>query len=195
VTNKRASQRSASVSDVEAGRGARRRLGSAAEGKCCSEVKCRARESSQAPGLNLSEGCLIMVVRGLQALMSKHKPSDIQEKTKYLDKVTAYPSSNQFPPMRPRLLSIGSGGYCFLSISVPVPFHISTIKGATKSDAGMHPYLRINLSRSAERLAVRQYFFSSSSKRSSHPRSPQERLHDNSICERTISSSPAILKT
>jgi hypothetical protein len=71
VTNKGASQRSASVSDVEAGRGARRRLGSAEEGKYCSRGKCRGREKSQAPGLKLSHRCLIMAVLGSLRLMGQ----------------------------------------------------------------------------------------------------------------------------
>jgi nucleosome binding factor SPN SPT16 subunit len=71
---------------------------------------------------------------------------DPAEHKKILDKVVAYRSSAHFPITRSRQLAVDMDAEALLVPinGVPVPFHISTIKNASKSDEGKHTYLRIN---------------------------------------------------
>jgi nucleosome binding factor SPN SPT16 subunit len=65
---------------------------------------------------------------------------------KVLDKIVAYRSSAHFPMTRSRQLAVDMEAEAVLVPinGIPVPFHISTIKNASKSDEGKHTYLRIN---------------------------------------------------
>lgn len=65
---------------------------------------------------------------------------------KLLDEFRAYEAPSEFPTVRPRAIVVDMD--CEAVIvpinGIPVPFHISTLKNATKSDEGQYSYLRIN---------------------------------------------------
>lgn len=70
--------------------------------------------------------------------------TDVRKKE--LDEYTAYSTVSSFPMMRPRQITVDLQAEAVVVPinGVPVPFHISTIKNASKSDEGSHTYLRIN---------------------------------------------------
>jgi nucleosome binding factor SPN SPT16 subunit len=142
---KGASQRGAVLSDAEASRGARRRFGSAAEGDAVLEANAE-EERRRKHQTELEKRMLDRGRARLAGADGGTQTLDVEEKKKNLDEVIAYRSSNQFPSMRGRQLAVDMDAESLLVPinGVPVPFHISTIKGATKSDEGMHTYLRIN---------------------------------------------------
>lgn len=65
---------------------------------------------------------------------------------KLLDEYRAYSSSKDFPPMKPRCIVVDMDHEAIIVPinGIPVPFHISTLKNATKSDEGQYSYLRVN---------------------------------------------------
>lgn len=65
---------------------------------------------------------------------------------KLLDEYRAYGASKDFPPMKPRCIVVDMDHEAIIVPinGIPVPFHISTLKNATKSDEGLYSYLRIN---------------------------------------------------
>lgn len=63
-----------------------------------------------------------------------------------MDEYTAYKDASLLPPLRPRQIFVDMEAE---AVIVPingmaVPFHIATIKNASKSDEGHFTYLRIN---------------------------------------------------
>lgn len=68
------------------------------------------------------------------------------KRKKLLDEYRAYVSPSDFPSTRPRQLCVDMEAEAVLVPinGVPVPFHITTIKNASKSDEGQYSYLRIN---------------------------------------------------
>lgn len=68
------------------------------------------------------------------------------ESRKKLDEYAAYSRPSEFPPTKSRQLTVDMESESLLVPinGVPVPFHVSTIKNASKSDEGRHTYLRIN---------------------------------------------------
>jgi nucleosome binding factor SPN SPT16 subunit len=139
------SQRGGAVADAEVGRGARRRLGSAAEGNAVLEANVE-EERRRKHQVELERRMLDRGRARLAGADGQTQTPEVEEKKKNLDEVVAYRSASQFPPMRPRQLTVDMEAETLLVPinGVPIPFHISTIKGATKSDEGMHTYLRIN---------------------------------------------------
>ncbi|KAK1861775.1 hypothetical protein I4F81_004355 [Pyropia yezoensis] len=70
-----------------------------------------------------------------------------KKKGKTMDEFRAYTDSAAYPTaLKPRQVFVDMARECvFVPISgVPVPFHVATIKNASKSDEGSHTYLRIN---------------------------------------------------
>jgi len=70
-----------------------------------------------------------------------------KKKGKTMDEFRAYTDASKYPTaLKPRQVFVDMASECvFVPISgVPVPFHVSTIKNASKSDEGSHTYLRIN---------------------------------------------------
>jgi nucleosome binding factor SPN SPT16 subunit len=90
-----------------------------------------------------------MLERGrarLEGIPSRKGGGGDEGKKKCLDEVVAYRSTAHFPPTKSRQLTIDMEAEALIVAinGVPVPFHISTIKNASKSDEGKHTYLRIN---------------------------------------------------
>ncbi|GAB0494570.1 hypothetical protein MMPV_005864 [Pyropia vietnamensis] len=70
-----------------------------------------------------------------------------KKKGKTMDEFRAYTNAADYPTaLKPRQVFVDMARECvFVPISgVPVPFHVATIKNASKSDEGSHTYLRIN---------------------------------------------------
>ena len=69
-----------------------------------------------------------------------------QEEKTLLDEVKAYDSVSDFPMLRPRAILVDMDAEAVIVPinGIPVPFHISTLKNATKSDEGQYSYLRVN---------------------------------------------------
>lgn len=67
-------------------------------------------------------------------------------KKKQLDEYRAYPTPSNFPTMKPRMVLVDMEAESIIVPinGIPVPFHISTLKNATKSDEGQYSYLRVN---------------------------------------------------
>lgn len=67
-------------------------------------------------------------------------------KKKQLDEFRAYPSAVGFPKLKARsvVVDMESEAIIVPINGIPVPFHISTLKNANKSDEGQYSYLRIN---------------------------------------------------
>jgi len=69
------------------------------------------------------------------------------EQVKTIDHYRAYSSPSKYPvSIRPRQMFVDMDAeVVFVPINgIPVPFHVSTIKSANKSDEGSHTYVRIN---------------------------------------------------
>ncbi|KAI0566036.1 Creatinase/Aminopeptidase [Gracilaria domingensis] len=68
------------------------------------------------------------------------------EEKKLLDEIRAYDTPANFPTVKPRSIVVDMQAETVIVPihGVPVPFHISTLKNATKSDEGQYSYLRIN---------------------------------------------------
>lgn len=68
------------------------------------------------------------------------------KKKKQLDEYRAYSGPSAFPTMKPRMLQVDMEAEAIIVPinGIPVPFHISTVKNANKSDEGQYSYLRIN---------------------------------------------------
>ncbi|CAN8065323.1 unnamed protein product [Agarophyton chilense] len=68
------------------------------------------------------------------------------EEKKLLDDIRAYETPANFPTVKPRSIVVDMDAETVIVPihGVPVPFHISTLKNATKSDEGQYSYLRIN---------------------------------------------------
>lgn len=69
-----------------------------------------------------------------------------QTKKKLLDEYCAFKSPKEFAPLKPRCVVVDMDHEAIIVPinGIPVPFHISTLKNATKSDEGQYSYLRIN---------------------------------------------------
>lgn len=69
-----------------------------------------------------------------------------QTKGVLLDEYKAYDSPKDFSPVKPRCVVVDMDHEAIIVPinGVPVPFHISTLKNATKSDEGQYSYLRVN---------------------------------------------------
>lgn len=67
-------------------------------------------------------------------------------KKKLLDEYRAYASPSDFPSLKPRMIMVDMQNEAIIVPinGIPVPFHISTLKNATKSDEGQYSYLRVN---------------------------------------------------
>lgn len=67
-------------------------------------------------------------------------------KKKQLDEFRAYPSASGFPTLKPRSIVVDMESEAIIVPinGIPVPFHISTLKNANKSDEGQYSYLRVN---------------------------------------------------
>lgn len=65
---------------------------------------------------------------------------------KLLDEYKAYNTPSDFPSLKPRAITVDMEAEALIVpiAGVPVPFHISTLKNATKSDEGQYSYLRVN---------------------------------------------------
>lgn len=89
-----------------------------------------------------------MLVRGRARLEGgdSGKGDGGEEKKRSLDEVVAYQSPKNFPNTKQRQITVDMDAEAIIVPinGMPVPFHISTIKNATKSDEGKHTYLRIN---------------------------------------------------
>lgn len=68
------------------------------------------------------------------------------KKKKQLDEYRAYPNSTGFPTLKPRMIQVDMESEAIIVPinGIPVPYHISTVKNATKSDEGQYSYLRVN---------------------------------------------------
>lgn len=86
-------------------------------------------------GLNRLQGGGILTIEDIKVT---------QKRT--LDEYRAYLSASDFPSVRPRAISVDMEAEAVIVPinGIPVPFHISTLKNATKSDEGQYSYLRIN---------------------------------------------------
>lgn len=69
-----------------------------------------------------------------------------QTKKKLLDEYRAFDSPKDFAPLKPRCVVVDMDHEAIIVPinGIPVPFHISNLKNATKSDEGQYSYLRIN---------------------------------------------------
>ncbi len=90
-----------------------------------------------------------MLKRARKKLAGREAADDeeVEEKReKQLDEFSAYSASKQFPQIRPRQIVVDMDAEAVIVPinGVPVPFHISVIKSATKSDEGQYSYLRVN---------------------------------------------------
>lgn len=65
---------------------------------------------------------------------------------KLLDEFRAYNTPADFPSVKPRAIVVDMESEAIIVPvnGIPVPFHISTLKNATKSDEGQYSYLRVN---------------------------------------------------
>lgn len=82
----------------------------------------------------------------LSGKVSKDRDSSQSSGVKAVDEYTAYKDASLLPPLRPRQIFVDMEAE---AVIVPingmaVPFHIATIKNASKSDEGHFTYLRIN---------------------------------------------------
>lgn len=90
-----------------------------------------------------------MLARALKKLEGREVGEEVEEeekRKKLLDEFRAYSSAKSFPSVRPRQIVVDLEAEAIIAPinGVPVPFHISVIKSATKSDEGQYSYLRIN---------------------------------------------------
>lgn len=131
--------------DGAVGRGARRRATAAAEGNATAEALAE-EERRRKHQIELEKRLLD---RGRARLVGSTKGSangSAASTGTDLSEVEAYKSTDEFPPTRSRQLCVDMEAEALLVPinGVPVPFHISVIKNASKSDEGRHTYLRIN---------------------------------------------------
>lgn len=130
--------------DEDRGRGRRRRADVAGEGDLsASKVEEERRRKHQ---MELEQRMLNRGRARLEGVSAKTNGAKEEEKKRRLDEVVAYRSAGQFPPTKSRQLTVDMEAEALIVPinGVPVPFHISTIKNASKSDEGKHTYLRIN---------------------------------------------------
>lgn len=137
----KAKKKKTEVIDVDGGRGRRRGAAAADElSEAKAEEERRRKHQSELEQRMLDRGRA-----RLEGVSSKSTAKE-EEKKKTLDEIVAYRSAGQFPPTKSRQLIVDMEAEALIVPinGVPVPFHISTIKNATKSDEGKHTYLRIN---------------------------------------------------
>lgn len=69
-----------------------------------------------------------------------------QTKRVLLDEYRAYNSPKEFASLKPRCVIVDMDHEAIIVPinGIPIPFHISTLKNATKSDEGQYSYLRVN---------------------------------------------------
>lgn len=69
-----------------------------------------------------------------------------QTQKKLLDEFRAFKTARDFPTLKPKCIIVDLDHEAVIVPinGIPVPFHISTLKNATKSDEGQYSYLRIN---------------------------------------------------
>lgn len=137
-------RRGSAAADADAARGRRRSTAAVREGEVA-EAKAE-EERRRKHQMELEQRMLSRGRARLEGGSSKKGGSENGEKKKRLDELVAYRSSAAFPPTKSRQLTVDMDAEALIvPISgVPVPFHISTIKNASKSDEGKHTYLRVN---------------------------------------------------
>ena len=127
------------------GRTRGRSAAAAAEANGNAEAEEERRKHQEELGRKVQERGLARLAK-MQRSGSDDEDDGTEVRKKELDEYKAYSNPSDMPMMRPRQIQVDlrSEAVIVPINGVPVPFHISTIKNASKSDEGSHTYLRIN---------------------------------------------------